>query len=115
LEIAETGDAPESNVVKPPHVLARGWVALNRHLLGRLVVGNAGAAMAGTTLYALFRLGEVATDYLDRLLQISDPSSADFFRFVLSWGGAFAGSSVWLVFTFYQVLDLRSDLKERRR
>jgi hypothetical protein len=58
-------------------------------------------------------LAELLADQIDRVVEVSDPSSAIFFRVLLSWGGVFSGAAVWLIFTSYQLIDLRTELARR--
>lgn len=88
--------------------------ALFGDTLAGLLIDNVRAAAASLTLYVLFRVGEKSTELVDTVITLSHDASAEFFKTILSWGGALSGAAVWLIFTIIQLINLPRDLRGKR-
>ena len=64
------------------------------------------AGLAGVTVYAIFRFGAFATQYVTDLLPLHSRSPALFLELTLSWGAALSASATFIIISLYQLAVL---------
>jgi hypothetical protein len=86
---------------------------LSDHPLWHFVQSETLGALAGLTIYAVFRACAYCATVLTHWLPLEDPGPAHFLDLVLSWGGALGAAATFAIITIYQIAVLIMRLWER--
>jgi hypothetical protein len=76
------------------------------------VISELWAALTAVAVYALFRLGAYAIQFLTDIMPLHDTSPALFLETTLSWGGALSASATFMIVSVYQLVVLIKRLWE---
>lgn len=69
-------------------------------------------ALAGISVYFIFRLTALVTDKITEVIPLTDSAPSDFLSLVLNWSSASAGALTFIIVTMYQLIILVKRMAE---
>jgi hypothetical protein len=96
---------------KPPKTVGGGFAAtVTDSVIGNpyihFMISEIWAGLAGVMIYAIFRGGAYATQYVTELLPLHTKAPALFLELTLSWGASISASATFIIISLYQLAVL---------